>query len=216
MMGWSRPDVLNAVREQSRFMQEASPAHMKALLKMMRYCVSTKNRGLCLKPTRKWNGNPGFLFKIRGMSDASYATDTSNRRSISGVTVFLEDSPVCMRSNQQKSVTLSTAEAELVAATSCAQEMLYVMRLLESVGLKVELPMRLMVDNKGAVDLANNWSISGRTRHMEVRQYFLRDLKDEGLIIAEWISGDEMSSDLFTKNLPGSVFNKHTKVFCRE
>ena len=83
-------------------------------------------------------------------------------------------------------------------------------------GLKVELPMRLIVDNKGAVELANNWSISGRTRHMEVRQYFLRDLKDEGLIIAEWISGDEMSSDLFTKNLPGPVFNKHTKVFCRE
>ena len=64
------------------------------------------------------------------------------------------------------------------------------MKIMESIGLKVKLPMRLLVDNKGAVDLANNWSISGRTRHMEVRQYFLRDMKDEGIIITKWISGD--------------------------
>ena len=55
--------------------------------------------------------------------------------------------------------------------------MLYVMRTIESLGLKVEKPMILQVDNKGAVNLANNWSIGGRTRHIEVREYFLQELE---------------------------------------
>ena len=76
--------------------------------------------------------------------------------------------------------------------------------------------MDLDVEDKGAVDLANNWSISGRIQHMEVRQDFLKDLKDEGLIITKWISRDEMSSDLFTKNMLGPLFAIHSKVYCRD
>ena len=54
---------------------------------------------------------------------------------------------------------MSVTEAELFAAVQCVQDMLYVMRLLESMDLKVKKPMILHVDNKGAVDLANNWSV---------------------------------------------------------
>ena len=53
---------------------------------------------------------------------------------------------------------LSVTEAETVAGVQCVQDMLYVKRLLESMGLLVELPMILEIDNSGAVDLANNWS----------------------------------------------------------
>ena len=56
------------------------------------------------------------------------------------------------------------------------------MRILNSLGLKVKLPMILEMDNKGAVDLANNWSVGGRTRHVDTRQYFLRQLKEEGIL----------------------------------
>ena len=62
MMRWSRPDVLNAVREQSKYMQVASPAHMKAMKRIMRYLTTTKERGLCLNPKRKWDGDPSFEF----------------------------------------------------------------------------------------------------------------------------------------------------------
>ena len=55
-----------------------------------------------------------------------------------------------MRSNTQKSVTLSVTEAEQAAAVGCAQDMLFVMRLLESIGLKVKKPMVLKLANKGA------------------------------------------------------------------
>ena len=95
--------------------------------------------------------------------------------------VRLEESPVIFRSSTQKHVALSVTEAELYAAVSTAQDMLYCMNVLLSLGLSVELPMVLEVDNMGAVHLANNWSVSGRTRHIDVRQYFLRELKEKNI-----------------------------------
>jgi hypothetical protein len=87
--------------------------------------------------------------------------------------------------------------------------MLYAMRIMNSIGLKVKLPMRLIVDNKGAKDLCHNWSVGGRTRHVEVKQYFLRELKEAGIIMTEWRSGEEQRSDVFTKNLARPPFEKH-------
>jgi hypothetical protein len=78
--------------------------------------------------------------------------------------------------------------------------MLYVWHILESMGLKVKLPMILEMDNKGAVDLANNGSIGGRSRHVDVRQCFLRELKESKVIDIHWIKGLENNTDAFTKN----------------
>ncbi len=214
MMRWSRPEILNAVREESRYMSGASLAHVKAMHRTMKYCVGTPERGLLLKPVGKWDGNPSYEFVISGRSDSDYAKDTDTRRSVSGTSTFLNGSPIHTRSNTQKSVTLSVTEAELVAATQCAQDMLFAMRVVESMGLKVKKPMILEIDNKGAVDLTHNWSVGGRTRHVEVRQYFLRDLKEDGVIWSKWISGYSNSSDLFTKNLGGPLFEKHTSTYC--
>jgi hypothetical protein len=72
---------------------------------------------------------------------------------------------------------------------------------MESIRLRVYLPMILEVDNKGAVDLVNNISVGGRTRHIETRQYYLRDLKEQGVISVIWKAGSENSSDMYTKNL---------------
>jgi hypothetical protein len=89
------------------------------------------------------------------------------------------------------------------------------MRVLESIGLKVKKPMMLYNDNKGAVeDLMNNWSVGGWTCHIEVRQCFLRELKEEGVIITVWCSEDIVSSDLFTKNLERPLFERHAETFC--
>ncbi len=74
------------------------------------------------------------------------------------------------KSLTQKSVTLLVCEAEQTAGVGvlCAQDMLYVWHILKSMELKVKLPMILEMDNRGSVDLANNWSIGGRTRHVDV------------------------------------------------
>jgi hypothetical protein len=63
----------------------------------------------------------------------------------------------------QRHVTLSVTEAEGAAGVTEAQDMLNVYNILKSSGLKVQLPMVLEMDNKGAVDLANSWSVGGHT-----------------------------------------------------
>ena len=72
------------------------------------------------------------------------------------------------------------------------------------------------IDNKGMVDLANNWSVGGRTRHIDVRQVFLRELKEAGIFIVNWIAGVDNNSDMFTKNLNGPLFEQFTQVYVGE
>ena len=119
-----------------------------------------------------------------------------------------------VKSAMQKTVSLSVTEAELMEGVTCAQDMLYTMRVLESIGLCVELPMVLEIDNSGAVDIANDWSISSRTRHVDTRLHFLREMKELNLIKTIWIPGDDNEADMFTKNLSGPNYNRHAEKFC--
>jgi hypothetical protein len=107
VMRWSRPDVLNAVRELSRFMMVAAPQQMKAMYRVMSYCVATPKRALVLKPERKWDGSPTFQFRIRGKADSTFASCPTTMRSIGGQTTLLEGAPVIIRSKMKSIVALS-------------------------------------------------------------------------------------------------------------
>jgi len=113
----------------------------------------------------------------------------------------------------QEITTLSVTEAELVAAVQCAQDMLFIMRVLESMNLKVKKPMTLRMDNQGAIDLINNWSVGGRTRHVDVRYHFMRDLKLEGTLQVEYVSSGKNVVGPMTKNLQGPLFESHINAF---
>ena len=195
-------------------MSGATYAHMKAMHRVMKYCVDTPKRGLYLRPNRQWDRSNKHKFSIIGHSNSNYAKEPEKRRSVSGYSVFLEGAPVVMVSRMQGHVTLSVTESELGAAVNCAQDMMFVKRLLKSMDLKVELPMVLEVDNKGAMDLCNNWSTGGRTRHVDVRMYFLREMKEAGIINIQWIAGENNSTDMFTKNLATKLFCKHVISYC--
>jgi hypothetical protein len=106
-------------------------------------------------------------------------------------------------------------EAELVAGTECAQDMLYIKKILESMGLKVKLPMILKIDNKGFVDFTKSWTMAGRMRHIDCRYYFLRELREAGIIVVEWIDTARNTSDLFTKNTDKETFMKHSSTLIR-
>ena len=215
MMKRSRPEILNAVRELSKFMTRgAGPKQWKAMLRVMRYCVDTPERGAVFKPTKLFDGTPDFKFEVMGNSDACFATDTDSRKRVTGYSVKLNGAPTVKKSIGQKIVTISVTEAELSAAVECAQEMIFHMNLLESVGLKVEKPMILWVDNKGTVDLINNWSVGGRTRHVETKTWFLRELKENGILRIHWVAGNKNPSDVFTKNLAGPDFERYTREYC--
>jgi hypothetical protein len=84
---------------------------------------------------------------------------------------------------------------------------------LESIKISVKMPMVLQMDNKGAKDLINSWSVGGRTCHIDVRYLFLREEKEKNMVKTEWISSKSNPSDLFTENVSIDLFKKHSLVF---
>ena len=79
-------------------------------------------------------------------------------------------------------------------------------------GLLVEYPMVIEIDNSWAVDLANNWS-AGRKKHMQTQMFFLRGLKKEGILKLVWKEGDKKTIEMLTKNLASPHFNKYSEDF---
>ena len=122
------------------------------------------------------------LLSIR--ADSNYAKNPDDHKSISGCCITLDGALVIWQSSTQPMVSLSITEAEQCSGVQGAQNMLYSMHWLEVPELQVEKPMILEMDNKGAIDLANNWSTGGQTRHVEVGQYFLRNSKSKGWLLS--------------------------------
>ena len=98
----------------------------------MEHCVSTPLRGWKLIPRREWDGKDNtYEFVIRGISDSDYAASKDSIRIASGWSVYLEGAPISVKSSMQNTAASSVAEAELMVAVSCAQDMLYTKRIME-------------------------------------------------------------------------------------
>ena len=90
--------------------------HMKALLRLMKHYVDTKNRGWSLKPNMKWNGiSKTFEVEVDGDADSNYATCVDTRKSVTGLIVRVCRAILVVKSGMQKIVALSTIEAEIIA-----------------------------------------------------------------------------------------------------
>jgi hypothetical protein len=193
---------------------------MKVMYHIMNYCLNMAKHGKVFEP--QCHCKPGdlenFEFVIDGYSDSDYAKDPVKHHSVSGYCCFLEGCVINTKSRMQPITSLSVTEAELVAATECAQDLLFAMHILESVGLKVQKPMKLNIDNSGCIDLICNWSAGGCTRHMDTRMYFLRELKEEEPpIVAPTYCPSELNrSDIFTKNCDTTLFEEHTMTMCTD
>ena len=85
---------------------------------------------------------------------------------VSGWSVFFDSAPVQEKSQQQNCVTLAVTEAELTPVYECAQDMIRIKQTVTYLGLKVQTPMKLFVDNHGLVDLVNKWSVSWHMHHV--------------------------------------------------
>ena len=87
-MKWSRPDVLNSVRDLSRFMSCACPSHVIAMERVMQFCLCSKDKGLKLQPSGVWDGNNSYKFNIRGHSDSDFMQNESKIKRASLDTVL--------------------------------------------------------------------------------------------------------------------------------
>ena len=119
--------------------------------------------------------------------------------------------PICWRSRGQKGVTLSTTEAEYVACSEVVKELLFIVYLLRHMKIEVELPIRVNVDNIGAIFLAENQNSSDRTKHVDIRYHFIRQYIKDGTIMVEFVRSSENDSDIFTKNVTSETFSRHSE-----
>ncbi len=72
--------------------------------------------------------------------------------------------------------------------------------------------MVLEMDNRGAINFINSFSVGGCTRHINVKQCFLRELKEAKILVVKWIPGSENEADIFTKNLDGPIFKRYADL----
>ena len=99
-----------------------------------------------------------------------------------------------------RSVVLSTTEAEYVSISEVVKEIKFIYQLLESMDVKVPLPIKVRVDNIGAIWLANNSGVSERTKHVDTRAHLVRTYVINEVVTIEFVKSSENISDIMTKN----------------
>ena len=209
----SRPDIANAVRELTKVMDKPNTAHLQALYKTLKYVVDTKNRSICFDTNWK---NVESNWELGSYSDSTYASDPDKKVSVTGYIILLEGMLLAWKSRGQKSVTLSSTEAEYVAASETCQEMMAILQIIEFLDIKIKYPMIVRIDNVGAIYLANNQTVNGRTRHVNIRYHFVRQLIEDGTVKVEFVRSKENKADAWTKNLDANLFHKHVDSYVTE
>jgi hypothetical protein len=208
LVKYSRPDIANGVRELSKVMDAANHDDYERMLRMIKFVVSTKNKCLVMNfEKKKENGN---VMQVKAFCDSDYAGDKETRKSVSGFMIYINGVPISWKSKGQKTVTLSSTEAEYIALSDLICELKYLYQVLEFLEEKVELPMIVHMDNVSAIYLSKNWVTGGRTKHIDIRHHFVREYQEDGMVKIIFVAGTDNDADLFTKNLPKEVFEKHS------
>ena len=203
----TRPDILFAVTSLAQYQANPTKLAWEALTRIFRYLKGTLSYGIFI-PFKCEKGTTSFL--LRPYSDASYADPVLGLHSGSGIIFFLNDVPIHWISRKQCLITLSSTEAEIVAASLCAQELLWITQLLQPL-VQIKLPISLHIDNLSLKYIAETILVSHRTKHLNIRYLFIKQLIEEHPVILKWIPSQENLADVLTKYVP-SIGNFVTLV----
>ena len=132
-------------------------------------------------------------------TDSDYAGDKETRISVTGYILFFMGIPIIWKSKSQRSITLSSSEVEYVALSDAAKDIKFVYQLLHSIGVNVELPIVVRVDNMGAIFMSENTSTSGRTKHVDIRYWYVNEMAIDGFLKIVFVKTKENVADIFTK-----------------
>ena len=190
----TRPDLSFAVGVASRFMERPNVMHHKAVKQILRYVKGTIHLGLVY-------GRGGGTEEITGFTDSDMAGDMDDRKSTSDMTFYVNECLVAWNSQKQKTVALSSCEAEFMAATSAACHALWLRSLLAELLGAEPKAVKMFVDNKSAIALMKNPVFHGRRKHIDTRFHFIRECVEGGQIIVEFARTEEQRADLLTKAL---------------
>ncbi|MGS7221159.1 reverse transcriptase domain-containing protein, partial [Micrococcus luteus] len=186
----SRPDITFAVCYCARFQANPKESHEKAVKRIFRYLKGSSRLGL-------WYPKGGN-FDLHAFSDSDHAGCRINRKSVTGGCQYLGECLVSWQSKKQTTVSLSTGEAEYIAASSCCCQVLWIQHQMMDYGINF-LHTPLFCDNEAAVGIAKNPIHHTRTKHIETRIHAIRDAQEKGFIDIIPIETRKQKADLFTK-----------------
>ena len=116
----------------------------------------------------------------------------------------------------QRTVALSSTEAEYYALSEASKEIKFLVQVMESMGIKLDLPIIVNVDNVGTIFMAENNTATSRTRHVDARYHFVREFIEEGYIKVIFVRSENNRSDGFTKNVSQEIYNKHSPTYLQD
>ena len=114
-------------------------------------------------------------------------------------------------SKKQNFVSLFTAETEYIAAWSCCTQLLWMKKSLYDYGIPQDI-MCVFCDNTSAINLSKNPIQHSKSKYIEIRYHFIRDLVEDKVACLEFIHTDNQKADIFTKPLNGPWFESLCKT----
>lgn len=206
----SRPDVCFAVSALSRYNNNYGRAHWAAVKRVLRYLKGTIDFKLLFIP--KQND------EVVGFCDADWASDLDKRRSTTGYVFLSQGAAISWTCRRQPTIALSSTEAEFMSMVAAIQEALWLKRFETEMFLEASKTILLYCDNQGAISLAKNKNYHARTKHIDVRKYFIQehlyqDVEGEIKLNLQYKSTNEMVADILTKAVNSAKLNKFIPDF---
>jgi hypothetical protein len=200
----TRCDLAFAYSELSKFLHCPGPVHLQAAERVLHYLRGTYEDGLVYS-----DPGPKRRNVLAGWVDSDYASDPDNRKSVTGYVLSMNNAPVSWKAKRQDCVTLSSAEAEYVAASMCGQEVVYLRAMLRGFGYEQTIPTEVWEDNAACIQMANNPVNRKFTRHIDTRRYYVRDLVRDKVMDLVKCAGVKNVADALTKSLPSPSWSLH-------
>lgn len=199
----TRPDLSFTMKELSRYNDASNEEHWNAAKGVLSYLKAHPSQGLLLKPITN--------DVIIAFTDASYAEELDSRKSTTGKIIYWGDNVISYKSKTQPLVTMSSFEAELVAISSVALDIVWLRNVLEELGYKQMEPSIIYTDSQSVI----KWIESGksasrqRSKHIDVRAHKILELVNNKTVILRYVSTEDNIADAFTKSLGRTKFNHH-------
>ena len=206
LVNMTRPDLAWSYSELSKYVQYPGKAHMDAALHVLRYLRGTYDQAILYQHVDE------LADTLWGWVDSDWAADVDSRRSHTGYIIMLNGGAVSWKSRRQDCVSLSTSEAEYVAASQCGQEVFYMREILRDFGYTQIAPTRIYEDNLACVAMSENPVRRKFSRHIDIRRFFVRDMVTAGILKLVPLRTHLMVADALTKSLPSPAHIKHREI----
>ena len=191
-------NIAYAVQQLSQFLDCYTLIHWNAAIQVLRYLKGSRTFWLVL------GGTNAIL--LLGFSDSDWANCPDSRRSVGGYTFSLGSGVTSWSARKQKTVAVSSCEAEYMAAFEASKEALWIWQLLDGIGLSPSTSTPIMCDNNAARAISEDPLLHARVKHMDIKYHFLQENTHAGNIVLQHISTKDNIADILTKPLEHQKF----------